>query len=131
MKLFNHVQIKVADLKRSREFYDSVMTVIGSKVVLDLGNVVGYGTDVHDMFEIRQYDEKSQMSSHVHIAFNAHSQCEVDEFYLKALEVGGICNGKPGFRPHYEDGYYAAFIYDPDGHNIEVVHSCGARNPIL
>ena len=60
MKLFNHVQIKVKDLGRSRKFYDHVMAVLGYKMVLEIeGVVVGYGTSVHDMFEIRQFDEKS------------------------------------------------------------------------
>lgn len=124
MKLFNHIQIKVKDLKISRKFYDCVMTALGYKVVLEINDfVVGYGKSVHDMFEIRQFDEKSPLSEQVHIAFNASCKEGVDSFYHSALESGGKCNGEPGFRPHYEEGYYAAFVIDPDGHNIEAVYS--------
>jgi predicted lactoylglutathione lyase len=99
------------------------MAALGCKVVLEINDVViGYGTSVHDMFEIRQFDDKSALSGHVHLAFNAYSKEDVDAFYYKALANGGKCNGEPGFSPQYEDGYYAAFVIDPDGHNIEAVY---------
>jgi predicted lactoylglutathione lyase len=124
MKLFNHVQIKVKDLKMSRKFYDCVMAALGYQVVLEINDVViGYGISVHDMFEIRQFDAKLPLSEHVHLAFNAPSKESVDAFYHSALASGGECNGEPDFRPQYEDGYYAAFVIDPDGHNIEAVYS--------
>lgn len=124
MKIFNHVQIKVKDLQTSRRFYDAIMNALGYRMVLDIKDVVtGYGTSVHDMFEIRQSDEKSRLSQSVHLAFNASSAESVDAFYHVALANGAQCNGKPGFRPECEDGYYAAFIIDPDGHNIEAVYA--------
>ncbi len=124
MKLFNHVQIKVKDLKKSRAFYDSLLiSTLGYNVVLDIkGTVTGYGTSVYDMFEIRQTDEQSLLSQSVHLAFNAESKEKVDSFYKTALAKGAKCNGKPGFRPEYEEGYYAAFVIDPDEHNIEAVY---------
>lgn len=131
MKLFNHVQIKVNDLGRSRTFYDPAMAALGYQVVLEIKDVVvGYGTSVHDMFEIRQFDAKSPLSGNVHVAFHAFCQEDVDAFYHTALVSGGTCNGEPGFRPHYEDGYYAAFVIDPDGHNIEAVFSEKAKLPL-
>lgn len=124
MKLFNHVQIKVKDLGRSRKFYDHAMAALGYKVVLEINDVViGYGTSVHDMFEIRQFDENSPLSGCVHLAFNASCKEAINAFYHSALANDGKCNGEPGFRPQYEDGYYAAFVIDPDGHNIEAVYS--------
>ena len=130
MKLFNHVQIKVKDLEKSRKFYGPVMAALGYKMVLEIeGVVIGYGTSVHDMFEIRQFDEKSPLSERVHLAFNASCKEDVDAFYKSALASGGKCNGEPGFRPQYEDGYYAAFVIDPDGHNIEAVYSKKAKIP--
>lgn len=124
MKIFNHVQIKVKDLKTSRRLYDALMEVLGYPIVLDIkGVVVGYGTSVHDMFEVRQFSKKSPLSQSVHLGFNASSEESVDAFYRTALARGATCNGKPGFRPEYEEGYYAAFIIDPDGHNIEAVYS--------
>lgn len=122
--IFNHVQIKIKDLKSSKNFYDRVMSALGYDQVLDIPDVViGYGTSVHDMFEIRQADEDAPLSHAVHISFNADTAKSVDDFYRIALENGARCNGKPGLRPEYEDGYYAAFILDPDGHNIEAVYA--------
>jgi len=124
MGIFNHVQIKVKDLKSSRKFYEKIMNVLGYEVVLDIEKfVVGYGTNVHDMFEIHQGSNEAPLSRAVHIAFNAKDRETVDNFYHAALESGAKCNGKPGYRPEYEEGYYAAFIIDPDGHNIEAVFS--------
>lgn len=124
MKIFNHVQIKVKDLKISRKFYNDIMAALGYQVVLEINNVIiGYGTSVHDMFEIRQCNKKSPLSQCIHLAFNAPNRESVDTFYHKALASGAICNGKPGFRPEYENGYYAAFVIDLDGHNIEAVYS--------
>jgi len=123
-KIFNHVQIKVKNLKTSRKFYDAIMSVLGYTVVLDIKNIViGYGTSVHDMFEIRQANEDAHLSQSIHLAFNAIDTKSVDSFYRIALENNAQCNGKPGLRSEYEKGYYAAFIIDPDGHNIEAVYT--------
>lgn len=123
MKLFNHVQIKVKDLENSRRFYDEIMRVLGYHVVLDIENmVIGYGTNVHDMLEIRQANNEALLSQSVHLAFNARNKQSVDDFYRTAIGKGAKCHGKPGFRPEYEAGYYAAFVVDPDGHNIEAVY---------
>jgi len=123
VKIFGHVQIKVKDLKISRKFYDEIMLILGYKVVLEIKDVViGYGMSVHNMFKVRQFDENSPLSHSVHLAFNAPSRESVNAFHLKALKAVAICNGKPGLRPEYEDGYYAAFVIDPDGHNIEAVY---------
>ena len=100
------------------------MDVLGYHVVLEIENsVVGYGTSVHDMFEIRQATQEALVSQSVHVAFNAIDKKCVDLFYLIALKNGATCNGKPGYRSEYEEGYYAAFVIDPDGNNIEVVYS--------
>ncbi|MBM3602840.1 MAG: hypothetical protein FJX22_03565 [Alphaproteobacteria bacterium] len=95
MPMFNHVQIKVKDLAISRNFYQNIMDTLGFQVVLDIENeVVGYGNNVHDMFEIRQADTVAPLSSNVHIAFNASCQKDVDNFYNVAIKNGASCNGK-------------------------------------
>ena len=72
MKVFNHVQIKVKDFQASRTFYDSIMRELGYQVVLDIQDtVIGYGTSVHDMFEIRQATKENLFSQSLHLAFNA------------------------------------------------------------
>lgn len=124
MKMFNHIQIKVKDLKASRQFYDAIMKALGYSIVLEIKDtVLGYGISVHEMFEIRQFDEKSPLSQSIHLAFNAKNKEAVDAFYDTAFKYGAKCNGKPGFRPMYEAGCYAAFVTDLDGHNIEAVYS--------
>jgi catechol 2,3-dioxygenase-like lactoylglutathione lyase family enzyme len=121
--MFDHVQVKVADFERSRAFYEAVFGTLGYKVVLEFEGVVGIGTNSHDMFEIAQAsDEKNlPLSSAVHIAFKAKSEDEVRAFHKTALAHGAKDNGAPGPRPEYEEGYFAAFVVDPDGHNLEVV----------
>lgn len=122
MKIFNHVQIKVKDLQVSRKLYDALMKVLGYPVVIEIGNtLVGYGTSVHDMLELRQFDENYPLSQSVHVAFNASNKESVDNFHQTALVHGANCRGEPGLRPEYEEGYYAAFVVDPDGHNLEAV----------
>jgi predicted lactoylglutathione lyase len=122
MKLLNHVQIKVSNLEKNKKFYDSIMEVLGYNIVLQIDNtVIGYGTSPHDMLEIRQATEGFTLSQSVHIAFNAPSKEAVDNFYHRAIDNGAQCNGKPGLR-EYEDGYYAAFVIDPNGHNLEAVY---------
>lgn len=122
MKLFNHVQIKVVDLNQSKAFYKKIMAVLGYSVVLEIeGSVVGFGTSVNDMFELRQASDEAPRSQSVHIAFNAESQAQVDAFYHEALAAGAVCHGRPGLRPNYAKDYYAAFVLDLDGHNIEAV----------
>ncbi|MGE0009595.1 MAG: VOC family protein [Candidatus Babeliales bacterium] len=123
MKVFNHVQIKVLDLNHSHQFYKLIMGILGYNVVLEIKDtVIAYGTSVHDMFEIRQATNDAKLSQSVHIAFNAATSEMVDAFYQTALQNGAKCNGRPGFRPEYEEGYYAAFVIDPNGHNIEAVY---------
>lgn len=69
MKLFNHVQIKVKDLEVGKRFYDRIMEVLGYSMVLETaGEVIGYGTSVHDMFEIKQTSSKAPLSQSIHIA---------------------------------------------------------------
>ncbi|MEQ9115368.1 MAG: VOC family protein [Rickettsiales bacterium] len=123
MKLFNHVQIKVKNLQVSKKFYDAVMQALGYGIVLEHSQIViGYGTSVHDMFEIRQSGADFPLSKSIHISFNASSIEIVNKFYNTAIILGAKCNGSPGFRPQYEKGYYAAFVIDPDGNNVEAIY---------
>jgi len=120
--MFDHVQIKVDDFEGSRAFYEPVLAVLGFKVVLEVqAVVVGFGTNPHDMFEVRQADASAPVSKAVHIAFAAKSEDAVRAFHATALAHGARDNGMPGLRPHYEEGYFAAFVIDPNGHNLEAV----------
>ena len=119
--MIDHITVFVTDLTKSRAFYEKAFTPFAFS--LSFGQEKKFWAfDVGDgaLFEIAQYTGKDKLT-HCHIAFRANSQEQVREFYEVALTAGGRCNGKPGPRPQYTKNYYAAFIIDPDGHNIEAV----------
>jgi len=127
--IFDHVQIKVSDLKKSKDFYQAVLGILGYGIVFEEENsVVGFGNNPHDMFEISEASSERPLSRAVHVAFVAKSEEDVRKFHSIALEYGGKDNGKPGLRPEYEEGYFAAFVLDPDGHNIEAVYKDPEKN---
>jgi catechol 2,3-dioxygenase-like lactoylglutathione lyase family enzyme len=122
MSMFDHIQIKVANLNESRPFYEAIFRALEYKALFEIeGVVIGFGNSVHDMFEIRQANEAAPLSKATHIAFAAKSEQSVQDFHSAALANGGKDNGEPNLRPEYEEGYFAAFVLDPDGHNIEAV----------
>ncbi len=123
----DHVSIGVTSIKRSKAFYDAVLAPLGMKPAMPVhagGHLVGvgYGTDPeHPTFWIGMpvNGQPATMGNGVHIAFNARERAAVDDFYLAALDQGGIEDGKPGLREQYHPSYYAAFVRDPDGNKIE------------
>jgi catechol 2,3-dioxygenase-like lactoylglutathione lyase family enzyme len=118
----DHVNVPVSDLDVSRRFYAAALAAFGYTLVYDseesLGFGAGDGGDDNEPFAVRLGEHPNVRT---HIAFTASSEAQVDEFYRAALAAGGADNGGPGERP-YGDYYYAAFILDPDGHNIEAVY---------
>ncbi len=120
--MFDHVKIGVSDFAVSRSFYIQVLAPLGVTVAAE--GEPAYGIELirpNDpaSFILFQADEKP---AHLHIAFAAENREQVDAFYRAALAAGGKDNGPPGPRPKYNAGYYAAFVIDPDGHNIEAVY---------
>lgn len=113
-RLFDHVHLRVADLKRSREFYRSVLAVFGLSLQYDTA-------DAFSCDELFVTAADTAGVSSVHLAFQAASRDIVEEFHRIALAAGGSDNGAPGER-HYHPGYYAAFVRDPDGNNLEAVY---------
>jgi catechol 2,3-dioxygenase-like lactoylglutathione lyase family enzyme len=118
-RLIDHVQLVVRDLKASRRFYEAVLGELG----IPLG---GAGDDyfwIDELFVSTPDSAASQgqLTGRHHIGFQAKDRAAVDAFFRVGLENGGRDNGKPGERP-YHPGYYAAFLLDPDGNNIEAVH---------
>jgi catechol 2,3-dioxygenase-like lactoylglutathione lyase family enzyme len=119
--LIDHITIRVANLQQSKSFYEKAFEPLGYKISFGEEGVfwafdIGSGC----LFEIAQFTGKSPLTN-VHIAFRVDHSDKVHEFYLAALEAGGKDNGKPGPRPNYTKNYYACFVLDPDGHNIEAV----------
>jgi catechol 2,3-dioxygenase-like lactoylglutathione lyase family enzyme len=114
--LFDHVKLPVRDLARSRTVYERALQPFGVRVVENpLGP--GFALDDQDFWIM----EEEMAAGSVHIAFSASDRETVDAFHAAAVEAGGVDNGRPGLRPHYHSGYYAAFVLDPDGNNVEAV----------
>lgn len=117
--MFDHVKFGVRDFAVSKAFYLRALEPIGLTVFAEepngaeLGRPGGLSTLI-----LYQSDDKR---AHLHLAFVAESRQQVDAFHSAALRAGGQDNGPPGLRPQYSGRYYAAFVLDPDGNNIEVV----------
>jgi catechol 2,3-dioxygenase-like lactoylglutathione lyase family enzyme len=127
--MIDHTGIGVLDMARSAAFYDAVLGALGLRRVVQLPEGVGadgiaYGVD-HPVFWIDRFHPHGVKQ---HTAFAARSRAEVDAFHAAALKAGGSDNGPPGFRDTaagYPPGYYAAFVLDPDGNNMEAVYREG------
>lgn len=125
-RLIDHVQLVVADLDVSHAFYSAVMDALNIAI-----SGKGDGFFWVDEFVVSSADSdaaQGRLTGRQHIAFQARNRDMVDRFYQQALAHGGTDNGAPGERS-YHPGYYAAFVLDPDGNNIEAVyHGDATRN---
>lgn len=123
-RLIDHVQLVVRDLEASRAFYTAVLEVLQ----VPMGGEQD-GFFWADEFCVSSADSEAaqgQLTGRTHVAFQAADRAMVDAFHKTALAHGGKDNGAPGERP-YHPGYYAAFVLDPDGNNIEAVHHGAAK----
>ncbi|MFZ1171222.1 MAG: VOC family protein [Bradyrhizobium sp.] len=117
--MLDHVTVGVEDIERSLRFYDSALRPLGIARLYGDGNrFAGYGVNPKAFFWI---GNRTNPQSGSHIAFAANDRATVDRFYEAAIAAGGKDNGRPGIREHYGPDYYGAFVFDPDGHNIEAV----------
>ena len=129
--MIDHTGVHCIDIKKSKSFYSKALAPLGYKVTHEFTaeqtgstHVIGFGVGGKADFWL---SEGTPQKPHVHLAFRAPDNQSVDEFYKAGLAAGGKDNGKPGLRPHYHDQYYGAFVWDPDGHNIEAVcHDFGS-----
>jgi lactoylglutathione lyase len=101
-------------------WYTKVLAPLKYDEVKRFPGVVGLGADGIPDFWIAARDGPSQLG--IHLAFRAPDQATVDAFYKAAIEAGGTSNGQPGLRPHYHPNYYCAYVVDPLGNNLELVH---------
>ncbi|MGE0238999.1 MAG: VOC family protein [Parvibaculaceae bacterium] len=115
-RLVDHIQLNARDLEASKRFYKAAIAALGK----DIDVVEGPGFFYADELWVAAATAGSQ-AIRVHIAFQAEDRDTVRRFHEAGLEAGGRDNGAPGERP-YHPGYYAAFLLDPDGNNIEAVH---------
>ena len=125
-RLIDHVHLVVADVASSRRFYEAVLGALGIPIG---GSAEGsFWADELFVSSAGSRAASGRLTGRVHLAFQAADRTAVDAFHQAGLGAGGRDNGPPGDRP-YHPGYYAAFLLDPDGNNIEAVyHGEGKRS---
>jgi catechol 2,3-dioxygenase-like lactoylglutathione lyase family enzyme len=128
----DHVSVGVSNIKRSKAFYDAALAPLGITPIfpVEIGGQlvgVGYGEGQKPTFWIQLpiNGQPATLGNGVHIAFLAATRAAVDDFFLAALEQGGVEDGRPGLRTEYHPDYYGAFVRDPDGNKIE---ACNHRH---
>ena len=123
--MIDHTGLTVSNYAKSKEFYTKALSPIGYKLIMEVPKeytqgkgVAGFGEPPKPDFWIH---EATPNKPPIHIAVRVSTRALVDKFYAAAMAAGGRDNGGPGPRPHYHPNYYGAFVFDPDGHNIEAV----------
>ena len=116
--MIDHIGIGVRNLDASVAFYEKALAPLGYKMLMKFPEAAGFGRDGKPDFWIAG---EGKLERPVHVAIIASDRPMVGAFHRAALAAGGKDNGAPGLRPHYHPNYYAAFVLDPDGHNIEAV----------
>lgn len=120
--MIDHVSLPVRDLERSTGFYETVLSTIGFKKMMDMPSTVGFGRK-HPAFWLnhRPNLNEGSIDDGFHVCLRTRAVDDVQAFHAAAMAAGAQDDGPPGPRPLYSPSYYAAFIRDPDGHRIEVV----------
>lgn len=117
--MVDHVALNVRDLAAAKAFYEQALAPLGYAVGLDLGQELGFRSAEGALdFWIC---ERGDPSAPTHVGFHAPDRAAVDAFHAAAIAAGGKDNGAPGIREHYHENYYAAFVIEPEGSNIEAV----------
>jgi catechol 2,3-dioxygenase-like lactoylglutathione lyase family enzyme len=122
--MLDHIGFPVSDYTRSKAFYERALAPLGYSLIMEVQQTgsdhpaAGFGADGKPDFWI---GGEGGLNKCVHVAFAVKDRACVDDFYRAAIAAGGEDNGAPGLRAHYHPNYYAAFVLDPDGHNIEAV----------
>ncbi len=113
-----HVAVNVSEWGRSKQFYEAVLAPLGYRVVYEEDGALAYFADGRGLdFGMGRRDP----AGGTHVAFEYPDRETVDRFHENALAAGGRDNGAPGPRPQYDASYYAAYVLDPDGNNVEAV----------
>ena len=123
-RLIDHIQLVVRDLAASRRFYEAVFRTLG----IPMGGTADDYFWADELFVSTADSRAAQghLTGRHHLAFQAKDRATVEAFHKAGLSHGGTDNGAPGPRP-YHPGYYAAFLLDPDGNNVEAVHHGAAE----
>lgn len=116
--MFDHIGLRTAKFESSKQFFISALAPLGIAPVVEYPGGVGFARDGAPAFWL---GESALAPSSMHLALQAPSRSAVDAFYVAALAAGGSDNGAPGLRADYHANYYAAFVIDQDGNNVEAV----------
>ena len=116
--MFDHIGLQVKDLGSAVKFYEAVLKPLGFVLCSRDESSAGFGPK--DAPALWLYANKQVTRAHTHLAFKAETKKAVDTFHAAGIELG-TDNGKPGIRGDYAPNYYAAFLLDPDGNNVEAV----------
>jgi catechol 2,3-dioxygenase-like lactoylglutathione lyase family enzyme len=119
--MIDHVSVAVRDLKRARAFYEAVLAVLGYTILDDRPATVGFGKKYSEFWINLRPNAPHDDDPGTHVALRAKGKDMVDVFHATALAHGGVSDGAPRLRGDFGEGYYAAFIRDPDGNKIEAV----------
>lgn len=117
--MFDHIGLQVKNLAASIRFYEAALAPLGFVLCSRDETSAGFGPK--DAPALWLYADSKGKAMRTHVAFRADARTAVDQFYAKGIANGGSDNGKPGLRTDYSPTYYAAFLHDPDGNNVEAV----------
>ena len=121
--MIDHISVAVRDLARGERFYAAALAPLGLAKLREWpGAAIGFGKKYPE-FWINKRESMGRVAedSGLHICLRAPDTASVDAFHAAALNEGGTSDGEPGLRAHYHEGYYAAFVRDPDGNRIEAL----------
>jgi catechol 2,3-dioxygenase-like lactoylglutathione lyase family enzyme len=118
MTMIDHVTANVSDFEAAKGFYEQALKPLGYSVQMEFPGAAGFGTGegIPDF-----WIGTNEARGATHVAFSAPDRKTVDAFHEAALAAGGRDNGPPGVRAHYHESYYAAYVHDADGNNVEAV----------
>jgi len=115
--MIDHTAVNVSDHEAAKTFYSKALTPLGYSLVFEQGEFLGFADAAGLSLGVVRRDPVGG----AHVAFVAEDRATVDAFYEAAMAAGAKDNGPPGLRTHYHENYYAAFVHDADGNNIEAV----------
>jgi len=118
--MFDHIGFKVKDLDATVRFYTAALGPLGYEATSQDESSAAFGAK--GSYSLWLYADEKLAHSLIHVAFTAPSRAAVEAFYREGLKSGGRDNGAPGVRQDYGPKYYAAFLFDPDGNNVEAVY---------
>jgi catechol 2,3-dioxygenase-like lactoylglutathione lyase family enzyme len=123
--MLDHIGLDVASYQISKRFYELVLAPLGYGIVEETHGFCGFGPPGKPLFWIHEAADGSTTGSGkgvpIHVGFAAANRPAVDAFYAAAIAAGARDNGPPGLREIYHPNYYGAFVFDPDGYNVEAV----------